>query len=84
MSPLAVTEYTKKHGTTFLLVCAIFWLNNRLSNVEEKLYDCLEDKQELRNKNANNQFNKHLPIFAVLPKNETYERTKRKSASKNA
>ena len=44
MNPLSVTQYTKKHGTTFLLVRAIFWLNNRLSNVE--------DKQELRNKNA--------------------------------
>ena len=77
MTPQIVADYTKKHGTSFLLICAVFWLNNRLSNVEEKLYDCLEDKYELRSKSANNQFHEHSPIFAVLPKEEKYG-TKRK------
>ncbi len=77
MNPLLVAEYTKKHGTSFLLICAIFWLNNRLSNVESKLYDCLEDRTQLQSKNIDTELYKYTPIYATLPE-ERKNGTKRK------
>lgn len=44
MDPITLTESIKKHGATTLLVVALLWMNNRLSEVEEKLYDCLENR----------------------------------------
>lgn len=79
MNPLLVAEYTKKHGTSFLLICAIFWLNNRLSNVEAKLYDCLEDNIQSQSKNINTESHKYIPTFATLPE-ERKNGTKRKMA----
>lgn len=67
MNPAIITEYTKKHGSMFLLICAIFWLNNRLSNVEAKLYDCLEDQVQVSSKNINTEIQDYSPIFAILP-----------------
>ena len=72
MNPLLVAEYTKKHGTSFLLICAIFWLNNRLSNVENKLYDCLEDRTQLESKNVNTKLYEYVPIYATLPEEKKY------------
>lgn len=77
MNPLLVAEYTKKHGTSFLLICAIFWLNNRLSNVESKLYDCLEDKSQLESKKMDKELHEYIPAFATLPE-ERKNGTKRK------
>jgi hypothetical protein len=73
MTPQIVTEYTKKHGTQFLLICAIFWLNNRLSNVETKLYDCLEDSAQMKAQpiHTNKQYKKEH-IYAILPKETKY------------
>ena len=72
MNPLLFAEYTKKHGTSFLLICAIFWLNNRLSNVESKLYDCLEDKVQLQSKNIHTELYEYTPIYATLPDKKKY------------
>lgn len=73
MTPQIVTDYTKKHGTNFLLICAIFWLNNRLSNVETKLYDCLEDSAQMKAQPIHrSSYHKHEPIYAVLPKETKY------------
>lgn len=83
MTPQIVTDYTKKHGTSFLLICAIFWLNNRLSNVESKLYDCLEDRAQAKHIDIDKSI-KHKQIYAILPKEEKYGKFKRKMEGKNA
>ena len=82
MTPQIVTDYTKKHGTSFLLICAIFWLNNRLSNVESKLYDCLDDQIQMKSSSLNKpNVHKHEPIYAILPKEEKYGKSKRQMES---
>ena len=78
MTPQILAEQTKKHGISFLLFCALFWMNNRLSAVESKLYDCLEDKVEMR-RDQSQKLIKHEQTFAVLPKELRYE-FKRKMA----
>lgn len=79
MTPQIVADYTKKHGTSFLLICAIFWLNNRLSNVESKLYDCLEDSAQMKATPIHkSSLHKYDPIYAILPKEEKYGESKRK------
>ena len=78
MTPQIVTDYTKKHGTSFLLICAIFWLNNRLSNVESKLYDCLDDQIQMKSSGVHKpNIHKYEPIYAILPKEEKYGESKR-------
>lgn len=71
MTPQILAEQTKKHGISFLLFCALFWMNNRLTAVEQKLYDCLEDKVEMR-RDQSNRLIKHEQTFAILPKQERY------------
>lgn len=79
MTPQIVTDYTKKHGTSFLLICAIFWLNNRLSNVESKLYDCLDDQIQMKSSDVHRSLqHKYEPIYAILPKEEKHGESKRK------
>lgn len=46
MDPIALIEAAKKHGISVLLIFALVWMNNRLSDVEEKLYDCLEARAQ--------------------------------------
>ena len=82
-------EALRKHGVTTLLVGALWWMNARLEKVEDKsdrleaaLIDCLEDKQ-IRRKLSGQNLSKEI-VFAILPKNEKYERNKRKDRSKNA
>ena len=82
MTPQIVAELSKKHGINFLLICAIFWLNNRLSQVEAKLYDCLDDKATYQRSEE-----KHVaiePTYAILPKEINYGKPKRKMERKNA
>lgn len=82
MTPQIVADYTKKHGTSFLLICAIFWLNNRLSNVESKLYDCLEDSIQMKATPIHkSSLHKYEPIYAILPKEEKYGESKRQMES---
>ena len=82
MTPQIVADYTKKHGTSFLLICAIFWLNNRLSNVESKLYDCLDDQIQMKSSDVNKpNVHKYEPIYAILPKEEKYGKSKRQMES---
>lgn len=78
MTPQILAEQTKKHGVSFLLFCALFWMNNRLTAVESKLYDCLEDKVEMR-RDQSQKLIKHEQTFAILPKELRYE-FKRKMA----
>jgi hypothetical protein len=88
MTAIAIVEATKKNGISVLLASALFWLNGRLSNIEEKyaavemrLYDCLEDKSQ--SSSINHNIKKEY-IYAILPKEENYGRIKRKMESKNS
>ncbi len=81
-----VAEFLTKNGLNGALIIAIIWLNNKISTVEDKLYNCLEDrpKIEYRNEfqNNNRQSRKDLHIrpelVAVLPSKEKETNYKRK------
>jgi hypothetical protein len=45
MNPLTLLELIKKHGAIGVLVAWLFWTNLRLSEVEGKLYNCLDKRQ---------------------------------------
>lgn len=82
MTPQIVAELSKKHGVNFLLICAIFWLNNRLSDVESKLYDCLDDRadyQTTQEKQA--ELNQ---TYFVIPRETHYGKSKRKMERQDA
>lgn len=68
MDPITIIESAKKHGISVLLIFALVWMNNRLSNVEEKLYDCLEDRAQARSTPMSKKQYKHVdPTYAILP-----------------
>jgi hypothetical protein len=52
MNPLTLIELIKKHGAIGVLVAWLFWTNLRLSEVEGKLYNCLDKRQ-------NSELSKH-------------------------
>ena len=41
---LEILETIKKHGALGMTVIALIWMNSRLSSVEERLFQCLNDK----------------------------------------
>jgi hypothetical protein len=45
---LEILEIIKKHGALGMTVIALIWMNSRLSSVEERLFQCLNDKQEIK------------------------------------
>ena len=76
MDPLTIIEAAKKHGISVLVIFACFWLNNRLtvsedkiSKLEDKLYDCLEDKSNIATlpPRTNKHYQYEHQILAVLP-----------------
>jgi hypothetical protein len=68
MTPQIFTELSKKHGVSFLLACALWWMNSRLDRVEAKLYDCLEDSAHMKAQPLQEKKVTHSPVYAVLPK----------------
>ena len=68
MDPIAIIEGAKKHGISVLLIFALVWMNNRLTDVEEKLYDCLEDRAQARQMPlGQKEYHYSDPVFAILP-----------------
>jgi hypothetical protein len=68
MDPIAIIEGAKKHGISVLLIFALVWMNNRLTDVEEKLYDCLEDRAQARQMPLSRKQQHELTyVAAVLP-----------------
>jgi len=71
MTALDVLESIKKHGFTGATVIALFWMNNRLSSVESRLYDCYDDLRhtEIRMPDRKTEPLTHNPkrLLAVLP-----------------
>lgn len=68
MDPISVIEAAKKHGISVLLIFALVWMNNRLSNVEEKLYDCLEARAQMVSAPMSEKKYDHVEqTYAILP-----------------
>ena len=75
-----IVEIVKKYGVNGILCVCLWWMNNRLTAVEQKLYDCYKD-QVIINKNSSENYNAQKRLIAILPneKNNTrHARTQRK------
>lgn len=75
-----IVEIVKKYGVNGILCVCLWWMNNRLTAVEQKLYDCYKD-QVIINKNSSENYNIQKRLIAILPneKNNTrHARSKRK------
>jgi hypothetical protein len=57
-----------KYGVMPLLIVAIIWMNNRLNEVERRLYDCMEKRIE----RTTEQPIKREIKYAILPKKQRY------------
>ena len=78
MEPITIIESIKKHGVTGLLCLCLWWMNSRLSDVEEKLYNCLTTSKVV---SASKHESNHVQLFAILPdKLKVKNGTKRKMA----
>jgi hypothetical protein len=78
MEHITIIESVKKHGVTGLLCVCLWWMNGRLSDVEEKLYNCLTTSKVV---SASKHEPKHVQLFAILPdKLKVKNGTKRKMA----
>lgn len=65
---LEVVETIKKHGALGMTVIALIWMNSRLSSVEERLFQCLNDRQEVKQaSNHRNKEFKQYKLIAILP-----------------
>jgi hypothetical protein len=78
MEPITIIESIKKHGVTGLLCVCLWWMNSRLSDVEQKLYNCLTTSKAV---SAYKHESNHVQLFAILPdKLKVKNGTKRKMA----
>lgn len=64
MTEIAVI--VKKYGVNGILCICLWWMNDRLSAVEQKLYNCYEN-QVMQNHSANNTIHTTERIIAILP-----------------
>lgn len=80
MTPLIeASKAVQKYGTTSLMIGAILWLNNRLSDVEDKLYHCYEQAriEALRRADSDAKINE-MPLLAILPECKIRRTSERK------
>jgi hypothetical protein len=66
-------ELIKKHGVLGVLCVWLFFMNNRLSTVEAKLYDCYDDKIVMQHQ-ASNTIKLQERIIAILPDEKNNKR----------
>ena len=65
---LEIIETIKKHGALGMTVIALIWMNSRLSSVEEKLFNCLSDKQEIHQASTHRgEIFIKTKLIAILP-----------------
>ena len=64
---LEIIETIKKHGALGMTVIALIWMNARLSSVEEKLFNCLSDRQEIRQATTRTNQIIENRLIAILP-----------------
>jgi hypothetical protein len=57
-----------KYGVMPLLIVAIIWMNNRLNEVERRLYDCMEKRIE---RTTERHVKRHIN-YAIIPKKQRY------------
>jgi hypothetical protein len=66
-------ELIKKHGISALCFLALWWMNARLENVEDKLYNCYDrltyKAEGLHKRHINKQH-----IYAILPHDVTIKK----------
>ena len=68
MSAEKVLDLTVKFGVVPLMFYWIFKLDNKLEDVESRLYDCYEDQiQRVENGVTKHQKDERFRIVAVLP-----------------
>lgn len=58
-----------------MTVIALIWMNSRLSSVEEKLFNCLSDNQEIRQTSHKDDTFKKIELIAILPNEKRIKRT---------
>ena len=67
-------QQIERYGLKGVLIVAIIWLNNRLSSVEVKLDNCLEERireiEQIRQKRSHNILYIRPNLVAILPKND--------------
>jgi hypothetical protein len=61
-------ENIEKYGVNALMFIAIIWMNNRLNEVERRLYDCMEKRIE----RTTEQPIKREIKYAIIPKKQRY------------
>ena len=71
---LETIETIKKHGALGMTVIALIWMNSRLSSVEDKLFNCLNDKQEIRQATHKSKIYIKNNLIAVLPNEKRNKR----------
>ena len=63
-----IIEYAKKQGWNIGLLLIILWQNTRIESIEVRLYDCLENRIEIRNISSHKDPTKiDVKLLAVLP-----------------
>jgi hypothetical protein len=68
MDPVSIAESVKKHGVTGLLCICLFWMNTRLSDVEERLYDCLDERAQAKSSPiSSTKYHTRDHMVAILP-----------------
>jgi hypothetical protein len=72
---LEILETIKKHGALGMTVIALIWMNSRLSAVEERLFQCLSNKQ-VGQASSHSEINVKNNLVAILP-NERKKHIKR-------
>jgi hypothetical protein len=64
---LEILETIKKHGALGMTVIALIWMNSRLNSVEDKLYNCLSENQEIRQASTHSKVEIKEKLIAILP-----------------
>lgn len=61
----AILELIKTYGVRGILILCLIWMNNRLNTVEEKMFDCFDDRETiLKNRSVEN---KPKALFLIKP-----------------
>ena len=60
-------ELVKKYGVNALCFLALFWMNSRLENVENKLYSCWEAKAIYQRNLSKEELRNTIKLIAIVP-----------------
>lgn len=74
-----MTEFVtaiKKHGALGVLALWLWITNARVEKLEQKLFDCYDDKAQIKN-SFNHKIKEPQRYYAIIPNNKRYIKTKR-------